>query len=195
MVLYDVTAATTRGRHALALRPRRDGKTAADHVYGMFTDARDGGRVQVYPATLAIQDGSDRSRPHERLVCARSAGWRCACSHKLRLMCSRNTGLGWISARRSGAMSLVGRRPLVRKDLVRTLAEITSRLRRTARACYNPVGRAASAQMRGIACGHQAELEALAASVARPGDAEKAADIGVRAGKIINITRCPSISV
>jgi len=80
---------------------------------------------------------------------------------------------------------------LVRKDLVSVrLAEITSPAFPGERlvACYNPqLAEQRRLKRQELLAATQAELEALAASVARPGGPpEKAADIGVRAGKIIN---------
>ena len=104
----------------------------------------------------------------------------------------KHPGLGWISALRSGAIRrLLADGHLVRKDLVSVrLAEITSPDFPGERlvACYNPqLAEQRRLKRQELLAATQAELEALAASVARPGGPpEKAADIGVRAGKIIN---------
>ena len=80
---------------------------------------------------------------------------------------------------------------LIRKDLeAERLAEITSPEFPGERlvACYNPqLAEQRRLKRQELLAATQAELEALAASVARPGDRpETAAEIGVRAGKIIN---------
>ena len=104
----------------------------------------------------------------------------------------KHPGLGWISALRSGAIRrLLADGHLVRKDLVSVrLAEITSPDFPGERlvACYNPqLAEQRRLKRQELLAATQAELEALAASVARPGGPpEKAADIGVRAGTIIN---------
>ena len=104
----------------------------------------------------------------------------------------KHPGLGWISALRSGAIRrLLAEGHLIRKDLeAERLAEITSPEFPGERlvACYNPQLAEQRRQKRQeLLAATQAELEALAASVARPaGPPETAAEIGVRAGKIIN---------
>ena len=80
---------------------------------------------------------------------------------------------------------------LIRKDLEsERLAEITSPEFPGERlvACYNPqLAEQRRHKRQEMLAATQAELEALAASVARPGGPpETAAEIGVRAGKIIN---------
>ena len=99
----------------------------------------------------------------------------------------KHPGLGWISALRSGAIRrLLADGHLVKKDLeAEHLGEISSPDFPGERlvACYN---RQLAEQRRHkreeLLAATQAELEALAASVGRP----RAADMGVRAGKIIN---------
>jgi hypothetical protein len=104
----------------------------------------------------------------------------------------KHPGLGWISALRSGAIRrLLKDGRLIRKDLeAERLAEITSPEFPGERlvACYNPQLAAQRRQKRqDLLAATEAELAALAASVARPvGPPETAAEIGVRAGKIIN---------
>jgi transposase len=104
----------------------------------------------------------------------------------------KHPGLGWISALRSGAIrGLLADGHLIRKDLeAERLAEITSPEFPGERlvACYNPLLAEQRRQKRqDLLAATQAELEALAACVTRPADRpETAAEIGVRAGKIIN---------
>jgi transposase len=104
----------------------------------------------------------------------------------------KHPGLGWISALRSGAIRrLLADGHLVRKDLeAERLAEITSPEFPDERlvACYNPQLAAQRRQKRqDLLAATQAELETLAARVAAAADRpETAAEIGVRAGKIIN---------
>jgi transposase len=104
----------------------------------------------------------------------------------------KHPGLGWISALRSAAIRrLLAAGHLIRGDLeAERLAEITSPDFPDERlvACYNAQLAAQRRQKRQeLLAATQADLEALAASVARPaGPPETAAAIGVRAGKIIN---------
>jgi hypothetical protein len=104
----------------------------------------------------------------------------------------KHPGLGWISALRSGSIRrLLADGRLIRKDLeAQRLAEITSPEFPGERlvACYNPQLAEQRRQKRqDLLAATGAELEALAARVARASDRpETAAEIGVRAGKIIN---------
>ena len=101
-------------------------------------------------------------------------------------------GLGWISALRSGAIRrLLADGRLIRTDLeAERLAEITAPEFPDERlvACYNPQLAEQRRQKRqDLLAATQAELETLAVRVARSGSRpETAAEIGVRAGKIIN---------
>jgi transposase len=101
-------------------------------------------------------------------------------------------GLGWISAPRSGAIRrLLADGHLIRKDLeAERLAEITSPEFPGERlvACYNPqLAEQRRHKRQDLLAATEAELGALAARVARPGGPpETAAEIGVRAGKIID---------
>src|SRR5512142_1821034 len=104
----------------------------------------------------------------------------------------KHPGVGWISALRSGSIRrLLDDGHLIRKDLeVERLAEITSPEFPDERlvACYNSqLAEQRRHNRQELLAATQAELEVLAASVARPtGQLETAAEIGVRAGKIIN---------
>jgi transposase len=99
----------------------------------------------------------------------------------------KHPGLGWIAALRSGSIRrLLADGHLIRNDLeAERLAEISSPEFPGERlvACYNPqLAEQRRLKRQELLAATQAELEALAASVARPGGPpEKAADIGVRA--------------
>jgi hypothetical protein len=107
-------------------------------------------------------------------------------------MLKKHPGLGWVSALRSGAIRrLLAEGLLIREDLeAERLAEITSpefpgeRLM----ACYNPeLAEQRRHKRQELLAATQADLEGLAASVARRGvPPATAAEVGVRAGKIIN---------
>jgi hypothetical protein len=106
-------------------------------------------------------------------------------------MLKSHPGLGWISALRSGAIRrLLDEGRVVRADLeTKCLAEITAPEFPGERlvACYNPQLALQRRQKRqDLLAATQTELEQLAASVARASVPESVADIGVRAGKIIN---------
>jgi len=107
-------------------------------------------------------------------------------------MLKRYPGLGWISALRSGAIRrLLADGHLIRADLeAERLAEITAPDFPDERlvACYNPhLAEQRRQKRRDLLAATEAELGTLAASVARPGGpSQAAAEIGVRAGKIIN---------
>jgi len=104
----------------------------------------------------------------------------------------KHPGLSWISALRSGSIRrLLADGHLIKEDLeAEHLAEITSPEFPGERlvACYNPrLAEQRRQKRQDLLAATQAELEALAASVARRSDRpETAAEIGVRAGKIIN---------
>jgi len=104
----------------------------------------------------------------------------------------KHPGLGWISALRSAAIRrLLADGHLIKKDLeAERLAEITSPEFPGERlvACYNSqLAEQRRHKRQELLAATQAELEVLAASVARAtGQPETAAQIGVRAGKIIN---------
>jgi hypothetical protein len=104
----------------------------------------------------------------------------------------KHPGLGWISALRSGSIRrLLAAGHLIKKNLeAERLAEITSPEFPDERlvACYNAqLAEQRRNKRRELLAATQAELEALAASIARrTGQPETAAEIGLRAGKIIN---------
>jgi transposase len=200
MVLYDVTSSYYEGKTCPLARfgHDRDGKTGCPIiVYGALTDAD--GRpvaVQVYPGNT----GDPRTVPDQvealwkRFGLSRVVlvGDRGMLTQTQIDVLKKHPGLGWISALRSGAIRrLLADGHLIRKDLeAERLAEITSPDFPGERlvACYNPQLAEQRRQKRQDLLGAtEAELEVLAASVARPGGARQAAaEIGVRAGKIIN---------
>jgi len=200
MVLYDVTSSYYEGKTCPLARfgYDRDGKTGCPIiVYGMLTDAD--GRpvaVQVYPGNTGdpktVPDQVEALTKRFGLARVVLVGDRGMLTQTQIDVLKKHPGLGWISALRSGAIRrLLADGHLVRKDLVSVrLAEITSPDFPGERlvACYNPqLAEQRRLKRQELLAATQAELEALAASVARPGGLpEKAADIGVRAGKIIN---------
>src|SRR5512147_80633 len=199
-VLYDVTSSYYEGKTCPLARfgHNRDGKTGLPIiVYGTLTDAD--GRpiaVQVYPGNTGdpttVPDQVEALTKRFGLSRVVLVGDRGMLTQTQIDVLKKHPGLGWISALRSGAI----RRLLADGHLVRTaleaerLAEITTPEFPGERlvACYNPQLAEQRRQKRqDLLAATQAELEALAASVARPaGPPETAAEIGVRAGKIIN---------
>jgi transposase len=200
LVLYDVTSSYYEGKTCPLARfgHDRDGKTGLPIiVYGALTDAD--GRpvaVQVYPGNTGdpktVPDQVEALTKRFGLTRVVLVGDRGMLTQTQIDVLKKHPGLGWISALRSGAIRrLLADGHLVRKDLeAERLAEITSPDFPGERlvACYNPQLAEQRRQKRQeLLAATQAELEVLAASVARPTDQpETAAEIGVRAGKIIN---------
>jgi transposase len=200
MVLYDVTSSYYEGKTCPLARfgHDRDGKTGLPIiVYGALTDAD--GRpvaVQVYPGNT----GDPRTVPDQVETLTKRFGLSRVVLVGDRGMLTRtqidvlkkHPGLGWISALRSGSIRrLLADGHLVKKDLeTERLAEISSPEFPGERlvACYNPLLAEQRRQKRqDLLAATQAELETLAASVERAAaKPETAAEIGVRAGKIIN---------
>jgi transposase len=200
MVLYDVSSSYYEGRTCPLARygHDRDGKTGCPIiVYGVLTDAD--GRpiaVEVYPGNT----GDPKTVPAQveklikRFGLSRVVlvGDRGMLTQTQIDVLKQHPALGWISALRSGVIRrLLAEGRLVREDLeAERLAEISSPEFPGERlvACYNPQLAGQRRQKRqDLLAATQVELEALAASVARPaGRPETAAEIGVRAGKIIN---------
>ncbi len=200
LVLDDVTSSSYEGKTCPLARfgHDRDGKTGCPIIVsGALTDAD--GRpiaVQVYPGNT----GDPKTVPDQVEVLTKRFGLsrvvlvgdRGMLTQTQIDVLKKHPGLGWISALRSGAIRrLLADGHLIRKDLeAERLAEITSSEfpgeRLVAR--YNPqLAEQRRQKRRDLLAATQAELEALAASVARPaGPPETAAAIGVRAGKIIN---------
>jgi transposase len=200
LVLYDVTSSYYEGKTCPLARfgHDRDGKSGCPIiVYGALTDAE--GRpvaVQVYPGNTGdpktVPDQVEALTKRFGLSRVVLVGDRGMLTQTQIDVLKKHPGLGWISALRSGSIRrLLADGHLVKKDLeTERLAEITSPEFPGERlvACYNPLLAEQRRQKRqDLLAATQAELEALAASVkraaARP---ETAAEIGVRAGKIIN---------
>jgi transposase len=200
LVLYDVTSSYYEGKTCPLARygHDRDGKTGCPIiVYGALTDAD--GRpvaVQVYPGNTGdpktVPDQVEALTKRFGLSRVVLVGDRGMLTQTQIDVLKKHPGLGWISALRSGAIRrLLADGHLVRKDLeAERLAEITSPEFPDERlvACYNPQLAAQRRQKRqDLLAATQAELETLAARVAAAADRpETAAEIGVRAGKIIN---------
>jgi transposase len=200
LVLYDVTSSYYEGKTCPLARfgHDRDGKTGLPIiVYGALTDAD--GRpvaVQVYPGNTGdpktVPDQVEALTKRFGLSRVVLVGDRGMLTQTQIDVLKKHPGLGWISALRSGSIRrLLADGLLVKNDLeAQHLAEITSpefpgeRLA----ACYNPQLAEQRRQKRqDLLAATQAELEALAVSVAKSADRpETAAEIGVRAGKIIN---------
>jgi transposase len=196
LVLYDVTSSYYEGKTCPLARfgYDRDGKTGCPIiVYGVLTDAD--GRpvaVQVYPGNTAdpktVPDQVEALAKRFGLSRVVLVGDRGMLTQTQIDMLKKHPGLGWISALRSGAIRrLLADGHLVKKDLeAERLAEISSPEFPGERlvACYNrQLAEQRRHKRQELLAATQAELEALAASVGRT---ETAADIGVRAGKIIN---------
>ncbi len=200
LVLYDVTSSYYEGKTCPLARfgHDRDGKTGLPIiVYGVLTDAD--GRpvaVQVYPGNTGdpktVPDQVETLTKRFGLSRVVLVGDRGMLTQTQIDTLKKHPGLGWISALRSGAIRrLLADGLLVRKDLeAQRLAEITSPEFPGERlvACYNPQLAEQRRQKRqDLLAATQAELEALAASVAKASKRpETAAEIGVRAGKIIS---------
>ena len=200
LVLYDVTSSYYEGKTCPLARfgHDRDGKTGCPIiVYGVLTDAD--GRpvaVQVYPGNTAdpktVPDQVEALTKRFGLSRVVLVGDRGMLTQTQIDVLKEHPGLGWISALRSGAIRrLLADGHLIKKDLEAVrLAEISSPEFPGERlvACYNSqLAQQRRHKRRELLAATQAELEALAASVARQtGLPEKAADIGVRAGKIVN---------
>jgi transposase len=200
LVLYDVTSSYYEGKTCPLARfgHDRDGKTGLPIiVYGALTDAD--GRpvaVQVYPGNTGdpttVPDQVETLTKRFGLSRVVLVGDRGMLTQTQIDVLKEHPGLGWIAALRSGSIRrLLADGHLIRQDLVaERLAEITSPDFPGERlvACYNPQLAEQRRQKRqDLLAATQAELEALAASVAKSADRpETAAAIGVRAGKIIN---------
>jgi transposase len=203
LVLYDVTSSYYEGKTCPLARfgHDRDGKTGLPIlVYGTLTDAD--GRpvaVRVYPGNtgdpVTVPDQVETLTKRFGLSHVVLVGDRGLLTQTQIDVLKKHPGLGWISALRSGAIRR--RRAdghLIRKDLeAERLAEITSPDFPGERlvACYNPqLAEQRRQERQDLLAATRADLEALATRVARSGDRpETAAEIGVRAGEIINQDR------
>jgi transposase len=200
LVLYDVTSSSYEGKTCPLARfgHDRDGKTGLPIIVsGTLTDAD--GRpvaVQVYPGNTGdpktVPDQVEALTKRFGLSRVVLVGDRGMLTQTQIDVLKKHPGLGWISALRSGSIRrLLADGQLIRNDLeTQRLAEISSPEFPGERlvACYNPQWAEQRRQQRHeLLAATQAELEALAVSVARASDrTETAAAIGVRAGKIIN---------
>jgi transposase len=200
LVLYDVTSSYYEGKTCPLARygHDRDGKTGCPIiVYGMLTDAD--GRpiaVQVYPGNTAdpktVPDQVATLTGRFGLLRVVLVGDRGMLTQTQIDVLKEHPGLGWISALRSGAIRrLLAEGHLIKHDLeAKRLAEISSPDFPGERlvACYNAqLAEQRRNKRQELLAATEADLQALATSVARQTvKPEKAADIGVRAGKIIN---------
>ena len=200
LVLYDVTSSYYEGKTCPLARfgHDRDGKTGCPIlVYGVLTDAD--GRpvaVQVYPGNTGdpttVPDQIETLTKRFGLSQVVLVGDRGMLTQTQIDVLKEHPGLGWISALRSAAIRrLLADGRLIRADLeAERLAEITSPEFPGERlvACFNPQLAEQRRQKRqDLLAATQAELETLAARVAQATDRpETAAEIGVRAGKVIN---------
>ena len=202
LVLYDVTSSYYEGKTCPLARfgHDRDGKSGCPIiVYGALTDAE--GRpvaVQVYPGNTAdpktVPDQVETLTRRFGLTRVVLVGDRGMLTQTQIDVLKKHPGLGWISALRSGSIRrLLGDGLLIKKDLeAERLAEISSPDFPGERlvACSNPLLAEQRRQKRqDLLAATQAELETLAASVAKLAAADRpetAAEIGIRAGKIIN---------
>jgi transposase len=200
MVLYDVSSSYYEGKTCSLARfgYDRDGKTGCPIiVYGVLTDAD--GRpvaVQVYPGNTAdpktVPDQVETLTKRFGLSRVVLVGDRGMLTQTQINVLKKHPGLGWISALRSGSIRrLLADGHLIKKNLeAERLAEITSPEFPDERlvACYNAqLAEQRRNKRQELLAATQAELEKLAASIARRTDQpETAAEIGLRAGKIIN---------
>jgi transposase len=200
MVLYDVSSSYYEGKTCPLAHfgYDRDGKTGCPIiVYGVLTDAD--GRpvaVHVYPGNTAdpktVPDQVETLTKRFGLSRVVLVGDRGMLTQTQIDVLKKHPGLGWISALRSGSIRrLLAAGHLIKKNLeAERLAEITSPEFPDERlvACYNAqLAEQRRNKRRELLTATQAELEALAASIARrTGQPETAAEIGLRAGKIIN---------
>jgi transposase len=200
MVLYDVSSSYYEGKTCPLAHfgYDRDGKTGCPIiVYGVLTDAD--GRpvaVHVYPGNTAdpktVPDQVETLTKRFGLSRVVLVGDRGMLTQTQIDVLKKHPGLGWISALRSGSIRrLLAAGHLIKKNLeAERLAEITSPEFPDERlvACYNAqLAEQRRNKRRELLAATQAELEALAASIARRTDQpETAAEIGLRAGKIIN---------
>jgi transposase len=200
LVLYDVSSSYYEGKTCPLARygHDRDGKTGRPIiVYGVLTDAE--GRptaVEVYAGNTGdpktVPDQVEKLIQRFGLSRVVLVGDRGMLTQTQIDVLKQYPALGWISALRSGVIRrLLAEGRLVRKDLeAQRLAEITAPQFPGERlvACYNAqLAQQRRQKRQDLLTATQAELEALARSVARPADRpETAAEIGVRAGKIIN---------
>ena len=199
MVLYDVSSSYYEGKTCPLARygHDRDGKTGCPIiVYGVLTDAE--GRpiaVDVYPGNTGdpttIPDQVAKLTRRFGLTRVVLVGDRGMLTQTQIDVLKRHPGLGWISALRGAVIRRLLADGLLNREHLEgvRLAEISSPEFPGERlvACYNPqLAEQRRHQRQELLAATQAELEALAGSVARPAERPwTAAEIGVRAGKVI----------
>ena len=195
MVLYDVTSSYYEGKTCPLARfgHDRDGKTGCPIiVYGLLTDA-DGHpiAVQVDPGNTGdpktVPDQVEALTKRFGLSRVVLVGDRGMLTQTQIDVLKKHPGLGWISALRSGAIRrLLADGRLIRSDLeTQRLAEITSPEFPGERlvACYNPQwADQRRTKRQELLAATEAELTALAASVARPGESVRDGGRDRRAG-------------
>src|SRR3954468_11933976 len=182
LVLYDVTSSYYEGKTCPLARfgHDRDGKTGLPIiVYGALTDAD--GRpvaVRVYPGNTGdpgtVPDQVETLTKRFGLSRVVLVGDRGMLTRTQVDVLKKHPGLGWISALRSGSIRrLLAEGHLIKKDLeTERPAEISSPDFPGERlvACYNPqLAEQRRLKRRDLLAATQADLEKLAASVARPG--------------------------
>ena len=199
MVLYDVTSSYYEGKTCPLARfgYDRDGKTGCPIiVYGMLTDAD--GRpvaVQVYPGNTGdpktVPDQVEALTKRFGLAHVVLVGDRGMLTQTQIDVLKKHPGLGWISACVAARSAACWPTVSWSQRISCPYAWLRS-LPQTSPAngwwlATTPSWPSSVGSSPGIACGHPGRTGGMAASVARPGGPpEKAADIGVRAGKIIN---------
>jgi transposase len=199
MVLYDVSSSYYEGKTCPLARygHDRDGKTGCPIiVYGVLTDAD--GRpiaVDVYPGNTGdpttIPDQVAKLTRRFGLTRVVLVGDRGMLTQTQIDVLKRHPGLGWISALRGAVIRRLLADGLLDREHLEgvRLAEISSPEFPDERlvACYNPqLAEQRRHKRQELLAATQAELEALARSVARQVERPwTAAEIGVRAGKVI----------
>lgn len=199
MVLYDVSSSYYGGKACPLARHGhdRDGKTGCPIiVYGVLTDAE--GRpiaVDVYPGNTGdpttIPDQVAKLTRRFGLTRVVLVGDRGMLTQTQIDVLKRHPGLGWISALRGAVIRRLLADGLLNREHLEgvRLAELSSPEFPGERlvACYNPqLAEQRRHKRQELLAATQAELEALARGVARQAERPwTAAEIGVRAGKVI----------
>ena len=199
MVLYDVSSSYYEGKTCPLARygHDRDGKTGCPIiVYGVLTDAE--GRpiaVDVYPGNTGdpttIPDQVAKLTRRFGLTRVVLVGDRGMLTQTQIDVLKHHPGLGWISALRGAVIRRLLADGLLNREHLEgvRLAEISSPEFPGERlvACYNPqLAEQRRHKRQELLAATQAELEALARGVARQAERPwTAAEIGVRAGKVI----------
>jgi transposase len=199
VVLYDVSSSYYEGRTCPLARygHNRDGKKGLPIiVYGLLTDAQ--GRpvaLDVYPGNTAdpatVPDQVDKLRGRFALSRVVLVGDRGLLTQTQIATLRDYPGLGWISALRSEAIQELIERGRLQRSLFdrKDLAEIRSPDFPGERliACYNPLlADQRQHKRRQLLEATEVDLRRLAAAVRRrPNKPYRAAEIGLKAGKVI----------